>query len=118
VTDDLEQLLCAPDETGVIDWPGQLDVAEMARTLGHVLGAGLALELPVDGAEQGIVETAIARLRSGLVHGLWVDDMANAHALDFLGRQEAELDLLDGADRRTRVRKDKVRHLDETGVPK
>jgi hypothetical protein len=24
---------------------------------------------------------------------------------------------LDGADRRTRVRKDKVRHLDETGMP-
>jgi hypothetical protein len=44
--------------------------------------------------------------------------MANAHALDLLGRQEAELDLLDGADRRTRVRKDKVRHVDETGMPK
>jgi hypothetical protein len=118
VADHLEQLLCAPDEPGVKDGPGEFDVTEVARAFGHVLSAGLALELSVDGAEEGIVEAAIARLRPRLVHGLGVDDVANAHALDFFGREEAKLDLLDRADRRARMRKNKVRHLDAVKMSK
>jgi hypothetical protein len=84
----------------------------MARALGHVLSARFALELPVHGAEKRVVETAIARLSPGLVHSLGVENVANAHPLDLLRGQEPELDLPDGADRRTRVREDKIRHFD------
>jgi hypothetical protein len=90
-------------------------VAKVTWTLGHVFRAGFALELTVDRAKKGIVETTIARLRPTLIHGLWIDNVAYAHALDFLGGQETELDFLDRADRRTRVREDKIRHF-EVGV--
>ena len=87
-------------------------MAKMAWAFCHVFRAGLALELAVDRAKKGIVETTIARLRPTLVHSLGIDDMTNAHALDFLGGQETELDLPDRPDRRTRVREDKVRHFE------
>ena len=40
--------------------------------------------------------------------------MADTHIFDLLRREQTELDLLDGAQRRIRVRKDKIRH-DEDG---
>jgi hypothetical protein len=86
VADDFEQLLCALDEARVVDWPGQLDMTEMARALGHVLGAGLALELPVNRSKQRIVKTAIAKLCPGLVHSLGIENMGYAHSLDLLRR--------------------------------
>ena len=36
-------------------------------------------------------------------HCLWVFDMADTHALDLFRRQQAKLDLLDGAQRRARM---------------
>ena len=88
------------------------------------LSYGGAFERAVDRSEMGIVETLFSRAKSGFVlqiqsvkmrmltsrfflffsyHSLWIFDMTHAHALDLLGRQETELDLLDGAQRRTRV---------------
>ena len=105
VADNLQNLLDTLDEAWVVDGSGQLDVTEMAGALGHVLGTRLALELAIYGAQEGVVETAVAGFRPGLVHGLWVDDVGHTHALDFLGRQQTELDFLDGPQGRTRVRK-------------
>jgi len=83
----------------------------MAWAFRHVLCASLALELTIDRAEKRIVETAVAGLRSGLVHCLRIHDVSHAHGLDFLGRQETELNLLNRAERRTRVRENKIRHF-------
>jgi len=110
VADNLEQFLCALDEPGVVNRPGKLNMTEVTGTLGHVFSARLALELPVDRAKKRIVETTVAGLRPRLVHRLGVEDVAHAHRLDFLRRQESELDLLDCTKRRTRVREDEVRH--------
>lgn len=89
----------------MVDGSGQLDVTEMAGALGHVLAARLALELTIYGAQERVVETAVAGFCSGLVHSLWVDDVGHTHALDLLGRQQTKLDFLDGPQGRTRVRK-------------
>lgn len=89
---------------------GELNVAKMARAFRHVLSARLALELAIDRAESRVVEAELARLRLFCVHCLRVLDVSHAHALDFVGRQETELDLLDRLDGRTRVRKVEVRH--------
>lgn len=93
-------------------------MSEVTRAFGHVFRACFAFELSVYGTEKGIVEATIARLCTAFVHGLWVKDMANAHSLDFLRRQESKLDLPDRLDRRTRVREDEVRHVDVGSVPK
>lgn len=89
----------------------QLDVAKVTRTFGHVLSARLALELAVDRAESRIVQAKFTGLRFLGVHRLGVLDVRDAHRLDFIRRQESELDLLDRLNRRIRVRKVKVRHL-------
>lgn len=115
MADDLEDLLHSLDEARVVDRLCQLDMTKVARALGHVLGAGLALELSVDRTKQRVVETSLARFRSGLIHGLGVYDVANTHALDLLGRKESELDLLYDLERRTGVREIKVRHLVSRG---
>lgn len=106
MADDLEQFLCTFDKAGMVNGPRQLNVAKMTRAFRHVFRASLALELSVDRAEEGIVETAIARLCSRLVHCFWVNDVSYAHRLDFLGRQETKLNLLDRPERRARVLKD------------
>lgn len=94
----------------MIDGLGQLDVAKVTWTLRHVLIARLALELAIDGAEAGIVEAFFARLGASFVHGLWVLDMADTHVLDLFRRQQTKLHLFDRAQRRIRVRKEKIRH--------
>ena len=111
MADDLKDLLDFLDKARVVDRFSELDVAKVTRTLRHILCAGLALELPIDGAKERVVQAAIARLGSALVHCLWIYDVGNAHALDLLGRQKSKLDLLDRFERRTRVRKVQVRHL-------
>jgi len=111
MTDDLEDLLCLLDEARVVDRFRQLDMTKVTRALRHVLAARLAFELPIYGAEQRVVETAITRLHSALVHRLGVEDVGHTHILDLLRRQETELNLLDRLQRRTRVREIEVRHL-------
>jgi hypothetical protein len=44
-------------------------------------------------------------------HGLWVENLHNAHALDLLRGEQAKLDLLDGLEGRVRVREVEIRHL-------
>ena len=112
MADGLEDLLDLLDEARVEDRFSQLDMAKVTGTLGHVFCARLAFELAVDRSEKGIVEAAIARLGARLIHGLRIDDVLDAHALDLLGREHPKLYLLDRLERRTRVRKVEVRHLD------
>lgn len=88
----------------MVDRCGKLDVAEMTRTLGHVLSASLALELAVDGAKAGIVEAVLAGLCLLCVHRLRVLDVRHAQALDLIRRHDPKLDLLDRLDGRARVR--------------
>lgn len=95
----------------MVDRCGKLDVAEMTRTLGHVLSAGLALELTVDGTKTGVVEAILAGLRFLSVHRLGVLNVRHAQALDFIRRHHPKLDLLDRLDGRARVREAEVRHL-------
>lgn len=111
MADHLENLLDSLDEARVVDRLCQLDVSKVAGTFRHVLSARFAFELPIDRAEQGIVEALFARLGSGLVHGLGIDNVDNAHALDLFGRKQPELYLLDRLKRRTGVRKIQIRHL-------
>jgi hypothetical protein len=90
---------------------GELNVAKVAGADLDVLFARGARVHAVNGAELGIVETLFARLRVGLVHGLGVDDVDHAHSLDLLGREQAELDLLDGPERTFREHRGAGRHV-------
>ena len=110
VADDLQYLLHFLDETWMEDRLGELDVAEMAGTFRHVLCTCLALELSIDRTESGIVEAFFARFCARFVHRLGVFDVGDAHILDLIRREDAELDLLDDLQRRTGVREVEVRH--------
>jgi hypothetical protein len=95
----LEELLDLHNETDVKDGCVQLDVTK-------VTGAGLDIFLArgarvhaVDSAELGVIETLLTRFLLLLVHGLRVDDVDDTHGLDLLGREQPELDLLDGPER-------------------
>jgi hypothetical protein len=85
--------------TDVEDGSGQLDVAKVPRADLDVLLARCARVHAVDGTELGVVETLLARLLVVLVHGLRVDNVHHTHALDLLGGEQPELDLLDGPER-------------------
>ena len=76
---------------------GQLDMTKVTWTCLHVFFAGTARIHAVDAAELGIAETVFARLLLLVVEGLWIDDLADTHGLYFFGREQAELDFLDGA---------------------
>lgn len=104
VANHLKNLLDLFEEAWVENGLRQLDVAEMAWTLSHRLGACFAPELSIDGSEKGIVQSSVARLDAQLVHGLRVDDVAHAHVLDLFRSQDAKLDLLYRLYRRARVR--------------
>ena len=80
--------------TDVKDRHSEFDVPEMARTLCHALLAGRTPVSAVDGAQLGVVQPFLARSLPLLVHRLRVLDVADAHVLDLLRREEAELDLL------------------------
>ena len=95
MADNLQDLLDLLDEAWMVDRLGQLDVAEVTGTFTHGLRAGFALELSVDRAEERVVQASVAWLRATLFHGLRVENVGDAHVLDFLGRHEAKLDLLD-----------------------
>lgn len=88
----------------------EFDVPEVTRTLVHALFACCAAVSAVDGAQLGIVQTLLPRALALLVHRFGILDVANAHVLDLLGREEAELDLLHRLERRLGVREGKVRH--------
>ena len=90
----------------MIDWLRQLDMAKVPRTFRHVLIAGRALELTVDGSESRVVESVLSRLHFAIIHGLRVEDMADTHILDLFRGKKTKLDLLDGAQRRIGMRKD------------
>lgn len=111
MADDLEDLLDFLDEARVEDGFGQLDVTEMARALRHVLCARLALELSINGSKSRVVQALFAGLCTGLIHGLRIFDVGDAHILDLFRCQNTELDLLDSLEGRTRVREVEVRHL-------
>lgn len=113
VADNLQDLLRLVEEARVEDRLSKLDMTEMTRAFGHIFGTRLALELAVDGAEAGIVQAELAWLCLLGVHRLRILDMRDAHRLDLLRRQESELDLLDRLDRRIRVGKVEVRHLEK-----
>ena len=86
MADHLQQLLDLLDKPRMINRLCQLDVTEVARTLGHILIAGSTFELPVDGSKPRIVESLVPRLRLTLVHGLGIKDVANTHILNFFRR--------------------------------
>ena len=50
------------------DWPRQLDMTEVSRTLRHTLSTRLALEIPIDSTQPRIHQTTSLRLMSGLIH--------------------------------------------------
>lgn len=110
MADHLQQLLDFLNETRVINRLCQFDVSKMARTFSHILIAGRAFELSVDRSKARVVESLVPRLCLALIHGLGVEDMADAHVLDFLGRKQSKLDLLDDAQRRIRVHEVEIRH--------
>ena len=56
----------------MVDWFCQLDMAKVTRTLGHILIAGAAFELTVDGSKSRVVESILPRLHLAVIHGLWV----------------------------------------------
>lgn len=85
VADHLQNLFDLPDETRMVHWFSQLDVAEVTRTVAHRLGACLAFESSIDGAQQRVVETAVARFCASFVHSFGVKNVANTHAFDLLG---------------------------------
>jgi len=116
VANNLQDLFDALDEARMENRFGQLDMAKMTGAFRHVLGACFALVLAVNGTEERVIETAITRFRSSLVHGLGVNDVAHTHGLDLLRRQESELNLLDNPEGRMGMRKVQVRHLDGSDV--
>jgi hypothetical protein len=87
----------------VEDGRGELNVSEMARAHLDVLLARRARVHAVNRAQSRVVEAVFTRLLVLLVHGLGVEDVDNAHGLDLLGREQAELDLLDGPERTFRL---------------
>jgi hypothetical protein len=82
---------------------GELDVTKVTGADLDVFLARRARVHAVNGAEPGVVEAVLARLRVRLVHGLREGDVAHAHRLDLLGREQSELDLLDGPERTFRL---------------
>jgi hypothetical protein len=111
VANNFQDLLDLLDEARVVHRLGQLNMTKVAGALPHRLGARLALELPVDGTKKWVHEAAIARLGFILLHRLRIENMRDAHVLDFLRRHEAELNLLHRLERRARMGEVEVRHL-------
>lgn len=116
MANNLQDLFDALDEARMKNRFGQLDMSEMAGAFRHVLSTCFALVLTVNGTEERIVEPAVTRFRPSLVHGLGVNDMAHAHGLDLLRRQESELDLLHNPEGRMGMRKVEIRHIDGSDV--
>jgi len=108
------------------NWCGQLDMTEVTRALLHILTAGRTHGSSINRTKLGVVKTMFTRLLALLIlhrnisaeflawhcaektatnHCLRIENVLHTHALDLLGGQEAELDLLYGAQRRTRVHK-------------
>ena len=89
---------------------GEVQVAEMARALGHVPRARLAAGGPVDNALPGVHEAP--ELGSAALIGLGEADAAlgDGGAADLLGGEDAELDALDGLDGRLGVARRDGRH--------
>ena len=98
------------------DRNGQLNMSEMTRADLDILFTRLASVHAIDGAEPGIIQTLLPRLLFLFIlrdvsvqlsleatcctyHGLRIDDVNDAHGLDFFRRQQAELNLLDCAQR-------------------
>ena len=63
--------------TGVEYRPGELDMAEVARTFRHAFTTGLALEVPVNGAHPGVHESAEFGFVRCLVHDLGMFDFCD-----------------------------------------
>jgi len=96
--------------TRMKDRHGQLDVAKVAGTLSHVLSARSASVGAVYATKLRVVQTSLARPVALLIHSFGVLDVTDAHILDFLRREQAELNLLNGLQRRARRRKPLWRH--------
>lgn len=115
--------------TNVVNRSCELDVAKVSRTFLLALLTSLAIPLSIDGSQARVIQTFCPRSRPLLIlqssasihpykqtknpyHRLWVFHMAHTQAFDFLGGEETELDLLDGAQRRLGVREVNVGHDD------
>jgi hypothetical protein len=81
----------------------EFNVAEMPRALGHVLATCCTLVCAVDAAQLRVIQTPLAWPHALFVHCLGVLDVANTHIFCFFRREETELNLLDGLERRLRV---------------
>lgn len=109
--DTLDDALDRLEEADVVDGPRELDVSKMTRALGHVLRAGLTLEVAVDRAQPRVRQTARLGPHRPLLIDLRAVDRHDRERLDLVRRQDAELHLLDPLDRRARV----GRHGDRPG---
>ncbi len=85
--------------TNVKDRSSKLNMAKMARADLDVLFTRGARIHAVDGTELGVIQALLTGLLLLLVHGLGIDDLDDAHALDLLGRKQPKLDLLDDPER-------------------
>jgi hypothetical protein len=134
VADSLQDLLDFRHEAVMEDWGRELDDTKVTGTLGHVLFTSTALEVAVDCAKMRIVRTFLARSEALLIpgthtvrnssskadgcfssfidyiHRLRIFDIDYGEALILCGREEAELNFLDGAQRRARVGEIEARH--------
>lgn len=96
--------------TRMKDRYGQLDVAKVTGTLGHVLSARSAPVGAVYTTKLRVVQTSLTRPVALLIHSFGVLDVTDTHILDFFRREQAELNLLDRLERRARRRKSLWRH--------
>ena len=106
VTDAFQQLFRLPNEPRMINGLCKLNVTKMTRTLRHVLIAGCAFELTIDGTKSWIVQTVLADFGFRFVHRIGVEYMAHTHSFDFIRRKQTKLHFLDRSQRRIRVRED------------
>lgn len=82
------------------DGHSKFDVPEVARTFLLAFAASRAHLATIDGSELGVVQALLARSVALFVHCLGIFDVAYAHALDLIGREETELNLLYRLERR------------------
>lgn len=100
--------------TNMEDWHRELNMSKMSRTLRHIFITGGALNCSVDRAESRISKTHVSRALVLFIHCFWVFYLCHAHVLDLFRGQKPELDLLNRAQRRTRILEVEVRHVDDS----
>jgi hypothetical protein len=118
VANSLKKLLDFSQKTNMEHRRRELNVTEMSRALFWTLFASLAVVLTVNGTQTRVIDTLGPRPLALVIQCLGVFDVDHTHALDLFGGKETELNFLDGAQRRLRVREKHVRHDGEVVVTK